>query len=235
MKKPETDCLLCPARHISVIQTLEPELVDRLNLTRTVNLYEKGQIIFYEGNPAFGMFCIQSGKVKLYKTSSEGHRLIVRISGQGDQLGYLAMFGNQPYSATAEVIEDAMICFIDRSTLFPLISESKDLGMNYVKTLARELFIVQARATEIAHGSARQRMAGLLLLLKERYGRKMREGIVLELAVSRSDLAEMIGTTKETAIRVISRFRKERLIKDSEKKIVLLSPGRLAEVAGFVE
>ena len=215
--------------------TLEAELINRINQTRTSNLYKKGQIIFYEDNPAFGMFCIETGKVKLYKTTSDGKRLIVRISGPGDQLGYLAMFGNQPYSATAEVIENALVCFIDRSTLFPLILESNTLSLNYVKTLARELFLVQARATEIAYSSVREKMADVLLLLTKRYGKKTREGILLDLPLSRTDLAEIAGTTKETAIRILSDFRRKKLIKDQGENIILLSPSQLANVAGIVE
>jgi len=235
MKQPHGDCLICPARSLSVFQTLEADLIKRINQTRTSNLYRKGQIIFYENNPAFGMFCIETGKVKLYKTTSEGKRLIVRISGPGDQLGYLAMFGNQPYSATAEVIEDALICFIDRSTLFPLISESNTLTLNYVKTLARELFLVQARATDIAHGSAREKMADVLLLLTKRYGKKTRDGILLNLPLSRTDLAEIAGVTKETAIRILSDFRRKKLIKDQGENIILLSPSQLVKIAGIVE
>jgi len=235
MKQTQVDCLICPARILSVFQTLEPELIERISQTRTTNLYKKGQIIFYEGNPAFGMFCIETGKVKLYTTTPEGKRLIVRISGPGDQLGYLSMFGNQSYSATAEVIEDAMICFIDRSTLFPLISKSNTLSLNYIKTLANELFHVQARATDIAHSSVRERIAGLLIFLKEKYGKNTRDGILLNLPLSRSDLAELAGTTKETAIRTLSDFRREKLIKDQGENIVLLSPSRLASIAGFVE
>jgi len=235
MIKPKTDCLICPSRDLSVFQTLEPELLDRVNQTRTSNLYKKGQIIFYEGNPAFGMFCIRTGKVKLYKSTSEGKRLIVRLSGPGDQLGYLAMFGNQPYSATAEVIEDAIICFIDRSILFPLLSKSNVLTLNYVKTVAKELFLIQSRATDIALGSVRERMASLLLLLKEKYGKKTRDRILLDIPLSRTDLAEMAGTTKETAIRVLSDFRHEKLVDDQGENIVLLQPLRLAAIAGFTD
>lgn len=235
-KRPsEFDCQNCPARHFSVFQTLESNLVDRIDQARTSNLYKKGQIIFYEGNPAFGMFCISTGKVKLYKTTPEGKRLIVRISGPGDQLGYLAMFGDQPYSATAEVIEDATICFVDRSTLFPLISQSNQLSLNYVKTLAKELFLVQTRATDIAHRSVRERMANLLILLERKYGRKTKDGIILDLRLSREDIAELAGTSKETAIRVLSEFRQKKLIRDHGPNVVLLSSKKLAEIAGVLE
>lgn len=209
--------------------------MDLVNDSRRTKLYRKGQIVFYEGDPAFGLYCINSGKVKVYKTTAEGKRLILRIANPGDQLGYLALFSDQPYSATGEAIEDSIICFVDRRCIYPLISKNRDSGLTIIQNLAKELIVAQERATDIAHRSVRERMAGLLLLLKERYGQEDEEGILLDVTLSRGELAELIGTANETAVRVLSDFRQENLIKDKNRMILLLSPLKLSKVAGFLD
>ena len=235
MNRLSVECRICPDRHRSAFRSLEPELVELIDDSKRSNLYRKGQVIFYEGNPAYGLFCINSGKVKLYKTTPDGKRLILRIANPGDQLGYLALFTEQPYSATGETLEDSVICFVDRRTLYPLMSKYKDVTWAIIHGLAEELSLTRDRAMDIAHRSVRERMAGLLLLLKARYGQENDEGTLLNISLSRQDLAELIGTTKETAVRVLSDFRQEHLIKDRNRRLLLLSPKKLAEAAGFLD
>ena len=235
MPQPQLNCLICPVRHLSAFQSLEPEIVALVNAQKRSTFYRKGQVVFYEGNPSYGLFCINSGKVKLYKTTPAGKRLTLRIANPGEQLGYLSLLAGQPYSATGEVLEDANICFIDRRTIYPLLSEKKDASWAILQILAKELILAQDRATDIAHRPVRERMAGLLLLLKQKYGQEDAEGIRLEISLPREDLADLIGTTTETAVRVLSDFRQEHLIKDKNHHIVLLTPKKLAEAAGFLD
>ena len=230
------ECQGCPVRALTSFRSPGPELLTSIDNAKRTNHYKKGQVVFYEGDPAFGLHCINSGKVKLYKSTSEGKRLILRIANPGDQLGHLALFTDQPYSATGEALEDSVICFVDRQVLPNLMSRDSDVTWAIIHGLAAELALTRDRATVIAHSSVRERMAGLLLQLRTSYGQDDADGGVrLDIALSREDLAEMVGTTKESAVRVLSDFRQEKLIKESRRNIVLLSPHRLAEVAGFID
>lgn len=235
MPQPQLNCLICPVRHLNAFQSFEPKVVELISDEKRSTLYSKGQVVFYEGNPSYGLYCINSGKVKLYKTTQGGKRLTLRIANPGDQLGYLSLLSDQPYSATAEVLEDAVICFIDRRTIYPHLSKKKDASWAILRMLAKELILAQDRATDIAHRPVRERMAGLLLLLKEKYGQEDAEGVRLEISLSREDLADLIGTTTETAVRVLSDFRQEHLIKDKNRHILLLAPKKLAKAAGFLD
>ncbi|MBI2066454.1 MAG: Crp/Fnr family transcriptional regulator [Deltaproteobacteria bacterium] len=227
--KPE--CPVCPSRFLGVFCDLEAGALEEFNQHKTNNTYKKGQIIFYEGNRAFGLYCVFSGKVKLYKTGIDGRQQIIRIASAGDILGYRSLFVDEPYSATAEALEDATICCIDKNAFFPMLAKNSDLSLNIIQKLSRELRHAEDLATSIAHKSVRERMAELLLMLKEVYGKQTKKGIVIGLELSREEMAEMIGITQETAIRLLSEFKKDGLIEIQERAITILDSKSLVETA----
>lgn len=216
---------------MGVLCSLEGKGLEECNQHKTTNQYKRGQVIFYEGNQAFGLYCIFSGRVKLYKSGVDGKQQIVRIAGPGDLLGYRALFADEPYTATAETLEDATICCIDRNTFFPLLSKNPQLCLDIIKKMARELREAEDLATSIAHRSVRERMAELLLLLKEAYGKPVKRGVRIDLQLSREELGEMIGMTQETAIRLLSEFKQDGMIEVNEREITVLNPKRLLETA----
>ncbi len=226
-------CEICPSRHLSLFRDLKPHLVEMLDRSKRASFYRRGQIIFHEDNPVFGLYCINSGKVKVYKTTPAGNVQILRIANPGETLGSRSLFANESYSTTAEVVEDAVLCFIDRKTFFPLISESNDMSWLIIQSLAQELIRSESQTTEMAYSSVRERIAAMLLLLKEKHGKSHDEGILLDICLSREELANLVGTSTETAVRILSEFRKEGLIETKEKRLVILTPGNLAQIAGF--
>ncbi|MDO8519157.1 MAG: Crp/Fnr family transcriptional regulator [Deltaproteobacteria bacterium] len=198
---------------------------------KTTNTYKKGQVIFYEGNQAYGLYCIYAGRIKLFKTGVDGKQQIVRIAGPGDLLGYRSLFADEPYHATAEALEDAMICCIDRNSFFPVLAKNPALSLNIIKKLSKELRLAEDLATSIAQRSVRERMAELLLMLKETYGKPSKAGVRINLSLSREEMAEMIGITQETAIRLLSEFRQDGLISVHDREIVILKIDKLLEIA----
>lgn len=234
MTKPaRLDCQTCSSRLLGVLCNLDQPGVEECNQHKTTNQYQKGQVIFYEGNQSFGLYCIFAGRVKIYKTGVDGRQQIVRIAGPGDLLGYRALFADEPYSASAEVIEDATICCVDKNAFFPLLSKNPNLALNVIKKLSRELRDAEDLATSIAHRSVRERMAELLLMLKETYGKPGKKGTMINLQLSREELAEMIGITQETAIRLLSEFKKDGMIDVKEREITILDSKGLSQTANI--
>lgn len=198
----------------------------------TTNTYKAGQILFYEGNRAFGVYCIYAGRVKLYKTGHGGRLQIVRLAGPGDLLGYRSLFADEPYSATAEAMEDATVCFIEKSIFIPLLSQEPNLAMKMIRKLSQELRQAEDRMTGIAQKPVRERLAELLLLLRETYGKSNGgEGTEITLALSREEMAEMIGTTQETVIRLLSEFKSRKFIKLDGRHITITDPKPLRRIA----
>ena len=231
-KKPE--CQTCSSRLLGLLCNLEGEALKECNQHKTTNSYKKGQVIFYEGNHAYGLYCIFAGRVKLFKSGVDGKQQILRIAGPGDLLGYRSLFSDEPYAANAEVLEDATICCIDKDAFFPLLSKNPDLALNIIKKLSRELRFAERLATSMAQHSVRERMAELLLILQESYGKPVNpngKGVRINLALSRRELGEMIGITEETAIRLLSEFKQDGMIDVKEREITVLNPKALLDIA----
>lgn len=234
MKPSRPECNSCSSRLLGVFCQLQDESLEEFTQHKTTNHYKKGQVIFYEGNQAYGLYCVYEGRVKLYKSGIDGRQQIVRIAGPGDLLGYRSLFADEPYHATAEAIEDADICCIDKNAFFPVLTKNPALALNLIKKLARELRQAEDLATSIAQRSVRERMAELLLMLKEAYGKPTKQGgMRLDIHLSREEMAEMIGITQETAIRLLSEFKKEGLIDVKERDITILNSKALVDTAGL--
>jgi len=227
------ECKSCSSRYLGLFCALEAQALEELNVRKTVNIYRKGQVVFYEGNEGIGLYCIFSGKVKLYKTGADGRQQILRIAGPGDLLGYRALFAGEPYHASAEALEEASICCIDRDAFFPVLNKNPELSLALIKKLAKELRRAEGLATSIAQKTIRERMAELLLILKEAYGKPVKNGYEIDLKLTREEMAEMIGVTQESAIRLISDFKKEKLIEVKDREFVLLDIPSLIKVANL--
>lgn len=229
------DCKDCVTRHQGVFCNLKKQVLSELQKHKAVNTYKKNQIIFYEGSHPLGFYCIISGRVKLYKCGLEGHHQIIRIAGPGDLLGYRSLFADEPYHATAETLEDCQLCCIDKHIFFSIMSQNQELLLNIVKKLARELRVAENLLTTIAQKSVRERMAELLLNLKKNYGKLGKNGIRINLELSRREMAELIGVTQETSIRLLSEFKREKVIDVNERQITILNPDALVEMAHWEE
>ena len=230
-KKSQKDCKDCDSRHKGVFCALSDEAVQEFNKHKTTNTYKKGQVVFYEGNQPFGVYCIFAGRVKVYKSGIDGRQQIVRIAGPGDMIGYRSLFAEEPYQGTAEALEDTEICCIDKNAFFPTLSKNPKLSLAIIKKLSQELRSAEDLATSIAQKSVRERMAELLLMMKQSYGKKTKNGILIDLQLSREEIAEMIGVTQETAIRLLSEFKKDGYIEVKDRDITILNPQALIETA----
>jgi CRP/FNR family transcriptional regulator len=198
---------MCPVRTRGVFCDLTEDEVAELMRGRTPNTYRKHSIIFYEGNPAMGLFGIWSGKVKIFNHGVNGRTQIVRIGKPGDLLGYRALFGEESYSATAEVIEDAVICFIDRTLAYSILRRNPSVALRIMKRVCRDLRVAERRAHDLVQKPVVQRVASLLLDLEREFGEPSARGTRLAIELTREELAEMIGTTAESLIRTLSDFK----------------------------
>lgn len=224
----KTNCEICPSRLQGVFCDLSREDVRELARARTSNTYRKKSIIFYEGNPAMGIFCLNSGKVKIYKHGIDGQIQIVRLARGGDLLGYRALLSGEPYSATAEVIEEASICFLDKTMVMQMIRKNPSLSLRLLRKVSRELREAEERVLDLIQKPVPQRVAALLLSLQERFGETSAEGIRLNIQLTREEMAEMIGTTAESLIRTLSEFRHKGLVEVDAHSVCIKNPRQLA-------
>lgn len=226
-------CATCGSRKDSLFGNLCVENLESLSDGKSCVIYKKGQTLFYEGTRPMGLFCINSGKVKVYKMGSQGREQIVRLSSSGDFLGYRALLGEEFYSASATVLEDAAICFIPKSNFLELLRTNPAFFRSLTKSICHELGVMEEQMAMLAQKSVRERLATTLIMLKESYGIEGDESILIDIALSREDIANIVGTATETVIRLLSDFKSSNLIAFEGKKIRVLDPKGLVREADF--
>ena len=235
MKNHATHCQTCRKRSQSIFCDLSGEQLKKIDAAKTANHYKAHQIVFYEGNNPYGLYCVLSGKIKIYKMDAQGHQQIVRLAGEGDIMGYRCLLNNEPYSATAETLENAEICFIDQKTFFHLLKTNSATTLKLLSALARDLGYAERQIVNVVHKNIRERLAELFLTFQKKYGEKTDRGIHLNIALTREEMAEIIGTTQESVIRHLTEFKQEGLIAVKGREITLLNTKNLLAIANLPE
>lgn len=228
---PSAHCLGCDSFVGNIFCSLSKDEAENLDRHKIVREYKKKQVLFFEGNPAGGVYCIKSGLVKLYKTGSEGKQYILNLAGPTDVLGIESVFSNQPYSATAELIDQGTVCFIPKNFLISLIQQDLSLSLKVNQYLAKELMKSEEERLELAQSAVRERFARLLAVLAKNYGKACPQGVSIDLKLNREEMAEMIGTAAETAMRLIKEFKEEKLLEVKGKEITILNKKGLEKAA----
>lgn len=232
MNRHQPRCTVCGPHAGGVFCTLAGGHLERLDRNKSVQNYERGQVLFYEGHAPFGVHCVYSGRIKLYKQGRRGDSQVIRILGKGEVIGFRALVSGEPYAASAEAIEPAVTCFISRETLFDVIRESPELAMALMAKLARELRVSEEQAIELSQEAVPRRTAGLLMWLLEAETPANRSKNLIALPLQRNEMAQMIGTTPETLSRVLHDFERRGLIELTRSRITLKNPAGLDRLAG---
>jgi CRP-like cAMP-binding protein len=187
-----------------------------------IRRFEKGERIFEEGAPSDVFYTIASGRVKIFKTLASGKDVILEVFGSGDPLGALAVYDGRPFPASAVALEETACVVIPRPTFFRLLEEHPSLVRGLMLGLTMRLVELTNRLAEISGTRVEPRFARLFLKLAADQGRPERGGTFIPIALSRQELADMTGTTIETAIRIMSRWGKEEIVRTDKDGFVLL-------------
>ena len=231
--KKEPKCVNCVCDFDFVFKSLHEKELLKLADHKHTRTYQKGEVLFYEAMEPFGVYCIASGLVKLYKTDTNGKQTILRIAKKGALLELRAVLSNQNNSSTGEVLSEGEVCFIDRATIYSLVQRNSGLSSDIMKNLCEQISVYEDKINSLAKDSVRERLARLLLDLKKNFNNKMkRETSVIEVDLSREEMAQLIGTATETLIRFLSEFKTDKLIAVDGRRIEILDEQKLNALAG---
>ena len=230
-KKINLSCDNCQVNKVSKFGNLCHEELSKINFSKSCTAYKKGQILFHEGTRPLGVFCVNKGKIKVYKTGDDGKDQIIQISTPGDLLGYRAMIGEDLSPVAAEALEEVHVCFIPKTEFERLLKESKEFSGLLLKEACHELSEMTDMLTNLAQKTVRERLAVSLLMLNDIYKVGNGEDAISEINLTREDLANIVGTATETIIRLLHDFKEESLIKTNGRKIMVLDAQRLIKVA----
>lgn len=185
-----------------------------LNAARVSRRYESGDVIFKQGDACRGLFCVDSGEVALRKTDDQGHAAIVRLAHAGQTIGYRSFFAGSAYSASAEALTPADVCFIERGTVEKLLGLEPKLGHRFLERTANDLRASEEARLEATNLPLRARLAHLLVTMKDRRASVDDSGdIVMELPLSRQDMAELLGARRESVARAITAMEEAGIVK----------------------
>lgn len=229
-----SSCENCPSRQNGIFCDLEKAALSAVSHNKVINNYKRGQTIFFQGNPPFGLYCISAGKIKVSRVGLDGKESIIRIAGPGDVLGHRSLFSKQPYSATATVLEDASVCFLDKNYIYTAITKEPSIALNLIEKLSRDMGAAEKRNASMSQKNARERLAELFLSFKGSYGIEEEDGrIRLDIKLSRDEIASLVGTAHETIIRLISEFKDEGILDQEGKTMFIIDQEKLLEFANL--
>lgn len=178
-----------------------------------------GEFVFWDGDAADWFYIVANGRVKVLKHASTGKEFIIAFFGPGEMFGEVAVFENRPYPASAQAVGDTMVLGIKREEFLAFLAQRPEVALRIIYVLGGRLRDAQARLKDIAGERVEQRVASVLLMLSGKLGPG--------LPFTRQEIADMAGTTTETAIRVMSRLRQRGLIRSARGKTIILDETKL--------
>lgn len=182
--------------------------------------------LFQEFSNPYYLFFIKKGKVKIYKTSDCGKEYIIDLFKEGDFFGYAALIKEEPYTFSAMAMEETEVSLIPKEDFHQLLLSNKDVSSRLIKMLATNVVEKDEQLVNLAYHSVRKRVADALLLLHKHYVRDKNRGIY----ILRDDLARLVGTAKESVIRMLAEFKEDGYIEVQDGRIVVLDERRLEGV-----
>jgi CRP-like cAMP-binding protein len=220
----------CLEGSFSLLKELPDKEKELLAEDTTCTSLKKGDVIFREGENPAGLYCLATGKVKIFKEGVGGREQIIRMVKPQGLIGFPAIAAGKTHSATAVAIEDSGLCRFEKITFMKLLRRNPDLSMKMMHMLALELSYSNERTVSLTQKHIRGRLAESLLVLRDTYGFE-NDGKTIKASVSREDLASLSNMTTSNAIRTLSMFATESVIALDGKKIRIVDPCRLEKIS----
>ncbi len=219
-------------REFSTLKSLSKEELKNISHHKDSLDFKKGDVLFTEGNVLNGVYCIKEGIGKLTRLSSNGKEQIVRFVKGGDMLGYRSILSEEPVTLTITVMKEMKACYIPKKEIFDSIKENPNFSLDMMKVVCHDLRDANTTITNMAQKSVKERLADTLLFLKETFG--INEEGFLSIVLTREELSSVIGTATESAIRLLSEFKKNGVIGLEGKKVKILDEAELHKISqGF--
>jgi CRP/FNR family transcriptional regulator, nitrogen oxide reductase regulator len=218
-------------RRMTIFRRLSGEDRQRLAAAAATRSFDKGALLFSEGDPSEVLYTVVSGRVKVFKTTPRGADVILELFGPGDPVGAVAVYESRPYPATAVALEPTSCLAIRRQAFFALLEAYPTMVRGLLTGLTHRLMELTNRLAELSGGRVEARLARFFLKLATDMGQPQPEGTFIPLALSRQEIADMIGTTIETSIRIMSRWGKDNLVRTERDGFVVVDRAALEVLA----
>ncbi|ADW69448.1 Crp/Fnr family transcriptional regulator [Granulicella tundricola] len=230
--RPLLDCTNCEHRSLRMFCNLDEQALQHYAAIGSEANYQRGVMLFREGGRSDGVFVVCTGQVKLSCTSKEGKTLILKIAMPGDVLGLSAVISGSPYEVSAETVEPTQVKHIQRDAFLKFIDRFGEGSLHVAKALSADYKTAFFDARRLAlSGSAAGRLAGVLLDWGKSAGSCGKFEMRFTMALTHEELANLVGTSRETITRTLTRFKKESLIQIKGSSILITAPELLEKIA----
>ena len=219
------------ARHVTLFASLDTEVLREIRAAAHSRTVSAGTPFFREGEQASSFFVLEEGSVKLTQLTPEGHQVVMRLLQPGDAVGGVAAFGGAVYPVAAEAVTESAALEWPGPVMAMLMERYPRLAINAVRFVAERLYQLQEQYRQLATERVERRVAHALLRLTAQAGRQIDSGVLIDLPLSREDIAQMTGTTLYTVSRIISRFESEGLLDAGRQRMVIRNPQGLLKIA----
>ncbi|MEL6670767.1 MAG: response regulator [Bacteroidota bacterium] len=202
--------------------------LEALSESREVRYYQPKDLIFKEDGLPQYLFFLQKGKIKTYKTNEDAKEYVTGLYKDGDFIGHAAVIQGKAYGESATALEESEMLLIPTEDVMALLHQNRDVAYQFIRLLANNLLEKEEELMHLAYDTVRKRVADALLRLRERYLKEGQEAF--SMSFSRDNLASMVGTAKESVIRVLSEFKQDGLIETRQSEIRILNPEGLSAI-----
>ncbi len=206
------NCATCPVREEHLFCNLSLSALQKLNEIKSTAVYPKSAMLFIEGQLPRGVFLLCTGKAKLFTSSREGRTVILKVAEAGDVLGLNATISNRPYELTAEMVEPGQANFIDRDALLQFLRENGEIAVRLAEQLSRNYYSAIEEVRMLGLASSPSEKLAKLLLSWSANAAKSADPSHIKMTLTQEEIAEIIGTTRETVSRLFSEFKKKQLL-----------------------
>ena len=194
---------------------------------------KKNKVIYREGSYSKGAYILRKGKIKIYQTNKEGKEQIAYIYRKGEIMGYRPLLCEEIHPVSAAALEDCVISFIPKKLFLNALNESPVLARRLLNNLSHEFTVWINKLTLFAQQPVKERVALSLLIINEKYKKEGSNAVSAVINLSRDDIANYVGTTTETLVRILRYLKDEKIISTSGRKITILKPKELEKIADF--
>lgn len=218
-------------RQTPVFSSLSEDELDKIVPLVVKRKLRKNTVIFHENDPASAFYLVKSGRIKIYRVSRDGREQVLSMLGDGQIFGDVPTFDGGPYPATAATMIDSEIYLINRDDFNNMVRRNPEIALKIIQALGQRLRQALDLVRDLSFKQVPHRLAGLLLKLEREYGKETVEGILISLPLSRQDLADIVGTSRETVTRELKKMERGGMLAIDRRMITIIDREKLADWA----
>lgn len=198
---------------IAPFTNLERRYIDRIAKNSLEKKYLKGEVVFTQGEECDGFYIVKSGRVKIYKLSTEGREQVLGMFKDGDFFGIVPLFDGGPYPANAEVCVDSVLIKIGKDPFLETVRENPSIGLNILPKISRRARAFTSAVENLSLKDVKDRLFSFIIDEAEKRGIKGKDGMMIDLGMTHEEIASRLGTVREVITRGLSRLQKDGKLK----------------------